>query len=141
MPAGRPPKWNTVEELKNEIESYFLSLQDENGKYVRPPTITGLALALHTNRETLCNYEEKDEFFDTIKEAKTRCEQWVEENAMLGKANATFSIFNLKNNYGWKDKTEQDITSEGNAINGIVMLPKKDESTLETPTETSSSTD
>ena len=32
---------------------------------------------------------------------------------MLGKANATFSIFNLKNNYGWKDKTEQEIDHKG----------------------------
>ena len=109
--VGRPPKWNNLEELKNQIDAYFISIQNPNkpNEYIKPPTITGLALALGTNRETLCNYEEKDGFFDTIKEAKSRCEQWVEENAMLGKANATFSIFNLKNNYGWKDKTEQDL--------------------------------
>lgn len=113
MAGGRPPKWNNVQELKNQIDAYFLSLTNEDGTYKKPPTITGLALALGTNRETLCNYEEKDEFFDTIKESKSRCEQWVEENAMLGKANATFSIFNLKNNYGWKDKTEQEIDHKG----------------------------
>lgn len=109
--VGRPPKWNSKEELQNLIEAYFISIQDSDkpGVYLRPPTITGLALALGTNRETLCNYEDKEEFFDTIKEAKGKCENWVEENAMLGKANATFSIFNLKNNYGWKDKTEQDL--------------------------------
>lgn len=110
--GGRPMKWNSPKELENLIEVYFLSLEDPDkpGVYLRPPTITGLALALGTNRETLCNYEKRDEFFDTIKEAKSRCEQWVEENAMLGKANATFSIFNLKNNYGWKDKTEVENT-------------------------------
>lgn len=107
---GRPLKFNSVEELKDKIEAYFLSLKNDKGEYTRPPTVTGLAVALDTNRETLCNYEEKEDYFDTIKEAKSRCEAWVEENALLGKANATFSIFNLKNNYGWKDKTESDIS-------------------------------
>ncbi len=108
--GGRPLKFNSVEELKNKIEEYFMSLKDDKGIFIRPPTVTGLAVALDTNRETLCNYEEKEDYFDTIKEAKSRCEAWVEENALLGKANATFSIFNLKNNYGWKDKTESDIS-------------------------------
>lgn len=67
-------------------------------------TITGLANFLQTSRETLINYENRDEFFDTIKAAKARCEeQW--ENLLIG-SNATGPIFNLKNNYGWKDKTE-----------------------------------
>lgn len=128
MTAGRPPKWKTVEELKEQIDAYFLSLEDPDkpGYYLRPPTITGLALALGTNRETLCNYEEKDEFLDTIKEAKGKCEQWVEENAMLGKANATFSIFNLKNNYNWKDKTETDLTSKGEVIKGFNYITPDD---------------
>lgn len=126
MPAGRPPKWKSVEELKNQIEAYFISIEDPDkpGYYLRPPTITGLALALGTTRQTLLEYEgevegrdDKDpRFADTIKEAKVKCEQWVEENAMIGKANATFSIFNLKNNYGWRDKTEQDVTSGGKPI-------------------------
>lgn len=126
MTAGRPPKWKTVEELKEQIDAYFLSLEDPDkpGYYLRPPTITGLALALGTNRETLCNYEEKDEFLDTIKEAKGKCEQWVEENAMLGKANATFSIFNLKNNYNWKDRTETDLTSKLNITFDNAFTPK-----------------
>lgn len=108
--VGRPMKFNSLEDLKNRIDNYFMSLQNEKGEYIKPPTITGLALALDTNRETLCNYEDKEEYFDTIKEAKSRCENWVEENALLGKSNATFSIFNLKNNYGWKDKTESDVS-------------------------------
>lgn len=126
MPAGRPPKWKSVEELKNQIEAYFISIEDPDkpGCYLRPPTITGLAMALDTTRQTLLEYEgevegrddKNPQFADTIKAAKVKCEQWVEENAMLGKANATFSIFNLKNNYGWRDKTEQDVTSGGKPI-------------------------
>ena len=30
----------------------------------------------------------------------------LEENALLNKGNPTFTIFNLKNNFDWKDKIE-----------------------------------
>jgi hypothetical protein len=72
-----------------------------------PYTITGLALALDTSRETLLDYEERKEFSDTIKWAKVKIENYVESK--LFENNVAGAIFNLKNNYGWKDKTEQDI--------------------------------
>jgi hypothetical protein len=62
----------------------------------KPYMITGLANFLGTSRETLVNYEEREEFFDTIKDAKSKVEQdW--ERLLIG-ANATGPIFNLKNN-------------------------------------------
>lgn len=70
-------------------------------------TITGLAMALNTTRETLLDYENKDEYSDTIKKAKSKIENYVENN--LFGSNVTGPIFNLKNNYGWRDKTEQDL--------------------------------
>lgn len=83
-----------------------------------PYTITGLALALSTSRETLLDYEEREEFSDTIKEAKLKVENFTEQ--LLFSPSPTGPIFNLKNNYGWKDKTEQDVTSNGETI---PMLP------------------
>lgn len=77
----------------------------------KPYTITGLANFLKTSRETLINYQEREDFFDTVKAAKDKCEHFWELQ-LLG-SNATGPIFNLKNNYDWKDKTEQDITSKG----------------------------
>jgi hypothetical protein len=71
-----------------------------------PYMITGLALALDTTRETLLDYEDKDEYSDTIKKAKLKCESFNEKK--LYDPNPTGTIFNLKNNYGWKDKTEVD---------------------------------
>lgn len=112
MAGGRPLKFKTVQELSDQIEAYFISCQnpDNPSEYIKPVSITGMANHLGTNRETLINYEARDEYFDTIKAAKSKCEQWVEENAMMNKTNATFAIFNLKNNYGWKDKTETEST-------------------------------
>lgn len=85
-----------------------------------PYTITGLALALDTSRETLLNYEERDEFFDTIKKAKDRCEHYNEQ--MLFSTTPTGTIFNLKNNYGWKDKTETDVTSNGEQMGALLVF-------------------
>ena len=132
MAGGRPPKWKTVKELQDLIDAYFLSITNEKGEYIKPPTITGLAIALGTTRNTLVDYEEKDEFLRTIKEAKSRCEQWVEQNALMGKANPTFSIFNLKNNYGWKDKQETDITTNGKDVNMPILVKFIDENNRNT---------
>lgn len=114
---GRPSKFKSVKDLSDKIEAYFLSCEDpENpGQYVRPLTITGLANALDTNRQTLLNYEGKGEYFDTIKKAKNRVEQYVEEYMFFGK-NQTGVIFNAKNNFGWQDKYQNDITSNGKTI-------------------------
>lgn len=109
MPAGRPLKFQSVKELQAKIDDYFSTcdLGEE------PYTITGLALALDTSRETLCEYEERPEFVDTIKSAKGKCEKQIEVMALKGKYNPAFAIFNLKNNYGWKDKNESEIYGKG----------------------------
>lgn len=116
MPAGRPLKFQSVEELQEKIEEYFSKCKTEGKK----PIISGLALHLDTTRETLCDYRDKDEYSYSIKRAKQRCEAILEENLVEGKVNPTGTIFNLKNNYGWKDKTEQDVdvTSGGKPIYG-----------------------
>ncbi len=105
---GRPLKFKNKKNLEAKIEDYFESCFFTNGNGVkeqkRPFTITGLALALDTSRETLINYEHRDEFFDTIKRAKLRIENYAEER--LFGSNVTGVIFNLKNNYGWEDKKE-----------------------------------
>lgn len=90
-----------------------------------PYTITGLALALDTSRETLINYEDKEEYFDTIKRAKIKCQNYAERS--LFSTTPTGPIFNLKNNYGWQDKTEQNINHQGNVtfVNDVPR-PKND---------------
>jgi len=75
---------------------------------VKPYTVSGLAIYLKTSRETLMNYEKRDEYFDTIKNAKDRVYAFVEESLFKGRP--TGAIFSLKNNYGWKNKhVREDI--------------------------------
>lgn len=101
--TGRPLNFKTVEELQEKIDNYFNSCDEES----EPITITGLALALGTSRETLCEYEERDEFVDTIKTAKLRV-QHAYEKRLVRRGNGG-DIFALKN-FGWKDKSEVDNT-------------------------------
>ena len=119
--GGRPPKYTNAEEIQKKIDEYFNScftiLRDEGGnimldydgnvrkRQIKPFTITGLGLALGMSRQDLINYSKKDEFFDTIKKAKMRVENYLEEK-LISDGSSTGIIFNLKNNYGWKDKQE-----------------------------------
>ena len=107
--SGRPLKYQSVVELQEDINKYFAEC-DENGK---PYTVSGLAYALGTNRQTLINYEDKKEFVDTIKSAKAKIERFNEEMLYSKDVSTTGVIFNLKNNYGWKDK--QEIEAEVNS--------------------------
>lgn len=45
---------------------------------------------------------------DSKKKINNILEQIIVNGAMTNKYNPTFSIFNLKNNYGWKDKVETE---------------------------------
>lgn len=144
MAAGRPRKFNSVEELEQLVSEYFDSItidvplthkeldyveETEKGKkehfkqvptlnnlgeqvietrYYKRPTVTGLANFLGVHRSTLNNYEGMgEEYFDTLKRAKGLIEQHLEEN--LYGNNVVGTLFNLKNNFGWKDKKEVDM--------------------------------
>ena len=80
----------------------------------RPPTITGLALALgFTSRQALLNYQAKKQFVDTITRAKTKVEQYAEER-LFDKDGANGAKFSLANNFeGWKEKQQIDADING----------------------------
>lgn len=122
--VGRPPMYKTAKEIQEKIDAYFEEckgkvLRNPDGtvatdKYgipvivdAKPPTITGLALALgFTSRRALLNYQDKDEFVHTITRAKARVEQYAEER-LFDKDGANGAKFSLANNFdGWKEKKE-----------------------------------
>lgn len=111
--AGRPKKFQNIEEFREKIEEYF----DNCDARDRPYTVTGLAYHLDTNRTLLLNIENLghygEDFAYEIAKAKMRCELWLEENLLTRNSNVVGSIFALKNNFGWKDKTEQDVNYTG----------------------------
>ena len=132
--GGRPPIYKTKEEIQEKIDAYFTEcegriLEDADGNPVidkygeavvvgkRPLTITGLALALGFNsRQALLNYQDREEFNDTITRAKAKVEQYAEER-LYDKDGANGAKFSLANNFeGWKEKQqiEADVNSEVN---------------------------
>ena len=109
--VGRPLKFPSVEELQKKIDDYFHD-RDATGK---PYTITGLALWLDaSSRECLLNYQEKDDYFDTITRAKLRCQEFAESQLYTAKS-SNGAIFALKN-YGWSDARQVDIQNTTKTI-------------------------
>ncbi len=99
---GRPLKYSSPEQMQELIDAYF----DKCDREGKPYTVTGLGLALNMSRADLINYEKRDEFFNTVKVAKQRVEEYL-ETCLHGKT-VVGIIFNLKNNFGWVDKQEVD---------------------------------
>ncbi|MCC8065001.1 MAG: DNA-packaging protein [Clostridiales bacterium] len=121
---ARPLKYKTVPELEAAIDAYFQScegyfLTDEQGALVldkrgapividaKPPTVTGLALALgFSSRQALMNYQGRKQFNDTITRAKSRCEAYA-EGRLFDRDGTNGAQFSLRCNFGWNDKPEQ----------------------------------
>ena len=124
--SGRDKKWDSVDTLQKDINDYFESC-DKNLVFAGhksdgteifkakplPYTVEGLCESLECDRDTLLNYQKTEgyeEFFGTIKRAKNKIQRQKVENGLLGDSNATITIFDLKNNHGYKDKTEVETT-------------------------------
>jgi hypothetical protein len=120
--VARPKLYTSVEDMQKIIDEYFI-ICDEKEK---PYTMSGLAYALDMDRKSLLNYSKDEQFFPTIKKAREKVEQQLEENALMGKANATFTIFNLKNNYGWRDQVEVKNENELSKLDELLGAIKND---------------
>ena len=95
--------------MAQKIQEYFDMCDEEE----RPYTMSGLANQLGISKETLCEYQNKEMFGNLIKRAKQVIEQSLEEQ-LYRLGNNSGIIFNLKNNYGWKDQQEIKTTNEVN---------------------------
>lgn len=118
MPVGAPRKWKSVKAMQEAIDAYFESCKGEpiidaegepcRDKYgdvilvgAKPPTVTGLALALgFTGRKQLIDYQGREEFCNTITRAKARCEEYA-ESRLYDRDGANGAKFSLGCNFGW----------------------------------------
>ena len=124
--VGRPPKYEHKEEIEGLIEEYFKKcegeiLKDEEGEVIfdkfgnpvivgaRPPTVTGLALALgFSTRLSLLNYQG----MNTITRAKSMGEAYAEER-LFDKDGSNGARFSLINNFrGWTEKPQTDLDEQ-----------------------------
>lgn len=128
--VGKPPKFKTKEEIQEKIYAYFKAcegeiLKDKDGNPMlnkwgkpiifrqRPPTVTGLALALgFTTRDGLLYYQGKKEFADTITRAKTRVEEYTEQR-LFDKDGSNGAQFSLRNNFsGWNEHSKSELDEQ-----------------------------
>jgi len=115
--GGRPPKFTSVEQVETLIEDYFKNeaYMGEGDNKMFAPTMSGLAYKLDMCRKTLLNYSKDDKFLHTIKRARERVHQALEQR--LYGNNVAGIIFNLKNNFDWQDKSISQIGGiEGNPL-------------------------
>lgn len=113
-------RYKTPAEMQKVIDAYFADCQgtplldgdgfpvlDKSGAPVilgrKPPTVTGLALALgFTTRQALLNYQGRPAFIDTVTRAKTRCEAYAEAR-LYDRDGARGAQFSLEHNFRWRN--------------------------------------
>lgn len=125
---ARPPMYKTAAQMQAVIDKYFADCEgkplidsdgnpvfDKRGGVVmvgKPPTVTGLALALgFATRKSLIDYQGKKEFVNTIARAKTRCEEYA-ESRLYDKDGANGAKFSLEQNFRWGK--EEKGSDDGN---------------------------
>lgn len=134
MAAGRPKKY-TAKAFREAVETYFARLRtivpmldplgenllDVNGDpivrtvYTIPPTISGLCLALGIDRSTWQNYadpEKNPKHAPICEDVRLRIEAYLEEQLLTREKSLQGIIFNLQNNYGWRERHEHAQTVE-----------------------------
>ncbi|KPU43022.1 hypothetical protein OXPF_34540 [Oxobacter pfennigii] len=100
------PIYNKIPLLNNAGEQIKTTIYFEN------PSILGMCAHMGIDRATLLRYEQEQEYCNTIKKAKEKIEKYLEEK-LYRHEQVTGIIFNLKNNFGWKDKTEVEQNISG----------------------------
>ena len=99
--GGREPMYKSSAVMQDKIDEYF-------GKE-KTPTIPGLAYHLgFSSRQSLLEYEVKEEFNFPIKRAKLKIEEFNAKQLHLKEGSVTGVIFTLKN-LGWKDQSDLDL--------------------------------
>ena len=118
--GGQPRLYKSPEQMQIAIDTYF---EDEENM---PFTVCGLSIALgFMDRKSLIDYGGySKEYFHTIKKAKFRIEHYLEQTLFKGKP--TGAIFNLKNNFGWQDKSETVHSGEVTLAQAVARVIKKE---------------
>lgn len=132
MKTGRPKKYGSKKALSEAIERYFRSIsrtvpakdglgraiRNDDGEeiklteYVVPPSISSLCLYLGIDRSTWQNYcdpQQHPEFSGITETTRARIEAYLEEQLLTREKGLQGIIFNLQNNYGWRQKQEVEL--------------------------------
>lgn len=143
--GGRPPKYKNKEEIEGLINKYFEKCEgvpflDDKGiplvntkGYIlykippKPPTVTGLALALgFSTRLSLLHYQGKKEFVNTITRAKSYIEEYAERR-LFDRDGVQGAKFSLLNNFkGWYEHINEQPDKSNNEDDPITRALKEE---------------
>ena len=125
-PFGRPTKYSP--ELCEKVDEYLkktIDKHDEAGYSVDLPTAEGLALFLEVDRSTLYEWVDKyPDFSYSFDKLLIEQKNRVLNKSLEGRYNPTIAKLILSANHGMSEKTQTDITTNGESVN--FYLPKKD---------------
>ena len=104
--------------IVKEIPEILLDKQGEPVKeivYLEEPSVAGLRLYLGISKSLWASYADNEEMAPVVALVRDRMEARLEE--LLTTRNSVQGVvFNLKNNYGWKDKQEVTQTNVGMSL-------------------------
>ena len=107
-PVGRPR--TTIDDLPEDWEQLICDAAQEGASAIEIRCILGIG---DSAWDTLL--EDSEEFRLAVKKGQMLCQVWWERHGRSmtkgeSMGNATVWIFNMKNRFGWKDKTETEHT-------------------------------
>ncbi len=112
--GGREPFYKSAPEMQKRIDAYF-----ESDKI---PSVPGLAYALgFASKQSLLEYEMKEEFSFPIKRAKLRIEVFNAQELHRKEGSVTGVIFTLKN-MGWTDKQDVDMNIDLKTLSDEALM-------------------
>lgn len=121
MPGGRPQMYTPkqIEEIAQDLSEYIDTHED--------PTIVGFTSS-YTKYSVNKDYiSDHNEFSELRKRAIEKQEAFLLSGATKNTLNPSVSIFRLKQpQHGFKDKTETDITTGGDKLEGLVIVRDAD---------------
>lgn len=146
--AGAPKKYKTAAALRRACEDYFDSISCEiEAKYptgeqiknvrgepirytvfAKPPSLQELWLKLGISKKTWCNYaNSEDPSYQWVTQwAKANVEAYLAGKILEGGKGVQGIIFTLKNNFGWREKTEIEVGEETrNALSANMTMEDK----------------
>lgn len=102
---------------KGKVEEVSRVLVDDEGNTIQEleffaiPSFLGLVNYLDMDKDTVLKYSKMDGFSVSYKKVMDIIQQYT-ANLLQTKNNVAGIIFTLKNNFGWQDKKELEVTSK-----------------------------
>lgn len=111
----KPEKY-TKEFVRLELTAMLKELKKDDTVVILGELFDRRDYSLQRFSEWEKKFEKDAEISESIKRIKSILETRLNLGGLKGKLNPTMTIFNLKNNYGWRDKTEVEESGEKRVI-------------------------